>query len=550
MDNWEETSSTVRKNLNIRDLASPDIASYHQPLLIMIARLKLAARGFSSSSLRRKDKNKDLLRKLGSILQKGKVGDGSEKGRTVTELDLDTPTEPLKSQELALDATVKNNIDELEDSYETLAFMTRDDVAIQENFDEGSQFGSFPSEHFLDRRALIRSLPDEIDILETPWEEIERIYLLLNKLDEDKAVHMKYMSRFGMDHKDLQAKLRLGSNLDDMCKAGRRGEKYEVPKGMERVFKRLYPYNVVGFDRSILGVPTRSGRHRIPDSEGFPQELITDVRPFDTKVLVHKVDVNFLEDDQLKESISPYDSKPMPPEDLLRDVGKPIFIDNIDNYRKVEHPSTPFLSKIEKETLLIKDSLYLEIARKMIPSGVDLVNFNAPKLRTNEFVVASKDHSATPASGPTTSYRFKYFDVIPVYGILLSTRKDWSTLYKHLFKVMLINLDEHIDVLTRIKYQLPEDAHDFLRKLYGKIHLVLRDVLMPMAVGCKLLVPPEYDAVVHKHILSNNFLRIYWMQYPRTGAGFGGRDYTSGVRRRSPKFSVLTLDPAQLRPRQ
>lgn len=210
--------------------------------------------------------NKDQLRKLGSILQKGKVGDQADnETRKGTALKIDSRPEvpPSEADELPLDLAVKENIDELEDSYETIAFMTKDDVLIQENLDDGGQFGSFPSQHFLDRKALLRSLPDEVDLLDTPWEEIERIYSTLNRLDEDKAVHAKYMKRFGIEENDLLTKLRLGKNLDDMCKAGRRGEKYDVPKGLERVFKRLYPYNVVGFDRSLLGVPLRNGKHSL-----------------------------------------------------------------------------------------------------------------------------------------------------------------------------------------------------------------------------------------------------------------------------------------------
>ncbi|PVH20493.1 hypothetical protein CXQ85_002284 [Candidozyma haemuli] len=499
--------------------------------------------------------NKDQLRKLGSVLSKGKVGESTDKEtRKGTALNISTKNLPPPStiDESALDLAVKENIDELEDSYETVAFMTKDDVQIQENLDSGGQFGSFPSKHFLDRKALIRSLPDEVDMLDTPWEEIERIYSTLNRLDEDKAVHAKYMKRFGIDEKDLMTKLRLGRNLDDMCKAGRRGEKYDVPKGLERVFKRLYPYNVVGFDRSILGVPLRTGKHSLKSDDDenarkqIPEELVRDVRPFDTKVPVHKIDVNFFEEDQLKESISPYDSKPLPPEDLLRNIGKPLIFDDIDNYKKIEHPSVELLDRIEREALTLKDSLYLEIARKMIPSGTDVVNLNAPKLRTNEYVVASKDHHATTLSGPTLSYRYKYFDLVPVYGMLLTNRKHCNNLYKHLFKVILINLEEHIDVLTRIKYKSPEESQAFLGKLYAKIHRVVSDKLMPMAVDSRLRISLDYQAVIHKHIASFNFSRLYWLKAPQKPP-FGGRDYNRSVRRRAQKYNILILNPAHLK---
>lgn len=509
-------------------------------------------RHFSRSALALKNDNKNELKKLGSFLHKGKVGKGNggnlENPRTSADLDLDPA--PEQGRELALDLVVKENIDELEDNFETVAYMTKDDVAIQENFDQGNQFGSFPSEHFLDRSALIRSLPDEIDIFETPWEEIDRVYLLLRKLDEDRSLHQKYIQKFGIDPNDLITKLRMGSNLNDMCKAGRRGDRYEMPKGLERLFKRLYQYNVVGFDRSILGVPIRGGRHgdkgNKNGSGSFPVEMISDMRPFDTKVPVHKVDVNFFSDDQLKESILPYDSKPLPPEDLLRDVGKPLFFDTIDNYRKVEHPSLEFLTRVEKETLSLKDLLYLEIARKMIPTGVEAINSNMSKMKTNEYVIASKDHDATPTSGPTKSYRFKNFDLIPIYGIVLGTVRHYNNLYKHLFKVILINLDEHIDVLTRIKYSLAEQSQAFMGKLYDKIHRIISTKLMPMAVGHRLKVPRKYHAVLHKHILSLNFLRICWIKKPKTGLRLGRKDFSRNVRRETLRLNVLILNPLHL----
>lgn len=223
-----------------------------------------------------------------------------------------------------------------------------------------------------------------------------------------------------------------------------------------------------------------------------------------------------------------------------------MLFDDIDNYKKIEHPSVELLDRIERETLTLKDSLYLEIARKMIPLNTDVVNLNAPKLRTNEYVIALKDHHATALSGPSLSYRYKYFDLVPVHGMLLTSRKHCNNFYKHLFKVILINLEEHIDVLTRIKYKLPEESQAFLSKLYGKIHRVISDKLMPMAVDCRLKFSLEYQGVIHKHIKSLNFSRLYWLTVPRKESS-GGRDYGRQVRRGVPRVKVYPLDLAQLK---
>lgn len=499
-------------------------------------------RPFSTSLPRRKDDYKKQLKNLGSVLLQGKVGDD----RPLTQLELETPDR----DDLSLDAAVKENIDELEDCFEKVAFMTKDDIAIQENLDGGRQFGGFSSEHFFDRRELIRSLPDEVDVQNTPWDEIHRVYRLLERLDRDAAVHAKYLKKFGIDDNDLITKLRMGHNLRDMCSSGRRGEKYEIAKGLERVFKKLYRYNVVGFDRSLVGVPLRTGKHAMvpgrDNEQDVPAELIRDMRPFDTKVPVHKVDVNFLDEDQLKESISPFDAKPLPAEELLRDVGKPIFFDSIDNYRKVDHPSVEVLDKIEKETLQLKDALYLEMARKMAPGGPDVVGFNSPKLKTNEWVIAARNHDATTVSGPTTSYQFRQFDLVPIYGMVLATVKHYNNLYKHLVRVMLINVDDHVDVLTRIKYQLAHEADAFTRKLCGKIHRIVADRLMPVALQHRLRVPKQYHAVLHKHNLMGNFLRICWVRKPGVGLKAERTDYTRTVRRGAKTLNILILNPTHL----
>lgn len=506
---------------------------------------KRPLRQFSTSLPRLKDEYKKQLKALGSVLQQGKVGEE----RAPTQLEL----EPQRGNQ-SLDAVVKENIDDLEDSFEKVAFMTKDDIAIQENLDGGRQFGSFSSDHFFDRRELIRSLPDEVDMTETPWDEIERVYQLLERLDRDAAVHAKYLKKFGIDDNDLVTKLRMGHNLRDMCSAGRRGEKYEISKGLERVFKKLYAYNVVGFDRSLVGVPLRGGKHSIKpakvgaENEGtskVPPELIRDMRPFDTKVLVRKVDVNFLDEDLLKESISPFDAKPLPAEELLREVGKPIFFSSIDNYRKVDHPSVEVLDKIEKEALQLKDALYLEMARKMVPGGAE-IGFNSPKMKSNEYVIAAKNHDATTASGPTISYQFRQFDLVPIYGLVLATVKHYNGLYRHLFRMMMINVEDHVDVLTRIKYQLAHEADAFLRKLYGKIHRVVADRLMPVALQHRLRVPKQYHAILHKYNLEGNFLRICWVRKPGVGLRAERTNHARTVRRSAKRLNILILNPAHL----
>ena len=62
----------------------------------------------------------------------------------------------------------------VQEAYETVAYMSVDDLEIQRNLDQGKQF-SFPSEHYLDRKKIIRSLPDEVDLFDLSGVNLEKI---------------------------------------------------------------------------------------------------------------------------------------------------------------------------------------------------------------------------------------------------------------------------------------------------------------------------------------------------------------------------------------
>lgn len=481
-------------------------------------------------------KNKDQLKQLGNFLQKGKVAAADGKIVPVHA----KPSAPDSAEMSALDECVDRKLDELDDSFATVAYMDKNDIKIQENFDEGRQFGAYPLLHFFNRKAVIRSLPDEIDLLETPWEEVQRVYAELQKLDDDQAVHSKYMKKYGIGHNDLIMRFRIGRNLYDLCKTGRRGEKYELPKALDRVFKNLYQYDVIGFDRSIVGVPLRAAKGA---ADAFPPELIRDIKPFLTKVPVHKVDVNSMDDDLKRECITPYDPKPLPAEEVLRDVGKPLFLDNIDDYQRFEHPLADLVSQLEKAVLQLRDQLYLEITQKTMHSGLGFVSFNSPRIKLSEYVLVLKNHDSSTATGPMTSYRFKFFDLVPVHGLLLTSIKHHNCLYKHFFKVILINLDEHIDVLMRVKYKLPDEAQTFIRRLYGQINRVIKLKMLPMTHRHRMRVSLQFDSVLYKPMTHTNFLRIYWLRRPGRS---GTRDPLKKLRRQLLKLNLLRLNLAKL----
>lgn len=485
-------------------------------------------RTFTSSNPRLKD-NRHPLQKLGHILQKGQVGTEERKPTT---LKLEADPEP--TEKLALEATAEKYSEELFDAYDKIAYMTHDEILIQSNLDGGNHFGSYPS-HFLDRKLLIKSIPDEIDVFNTPLEEIGRVYDVLRQLDEDKNVHWKYLEAYEVDSRDLRTRVRLASNLPSMCKAGRRHSPYEQAKGIENVHRQIFHYNVEGFDRSFLGVPLRSRKQE--PSKGFPQELIGDLRPFDSKVKIHKADVDIIERGQLEESVEPLGPKPPLADEMLRDIGRPLMVDDVNHYYKMELLHPKLLERIEIETRLQRDLLYTEIVRAMLPEVVSKLLLNPPLVRRNEYVL-------TLPGKNRMSYRYREFPMVPVYGIFLRSRSDTSKFCTHLYKVMMANLAEFIDVLMRNKYRLPRESEAFMRKLYLRIDRCIVDKILPVAFKYRFRAEKSqfshYDAVVRKSLTNTAFLRMYWISRPRTNAD-------SGIRRRSQKFTVVQLSSSLLK---
>lgn len=489
----------------------------------------ISLRAFSTSLSR--PRNKERLKRLGSILQKGKV----------------TPSDPLPptpTSTNALQDCVARHIDDINKSFDTVGYMSRDDITIQENLDGNAQFGTYPSQHFLNRKRVIRSLPDEIDLLETPGAEVDRIFNDISRLDADPALHAKQMKQYSIQYRDLITRYRIGRNLHDWCRAGRRGERFAPLRAMDRTFANLYEYNVVGFDRSILGVPLRP--HSMPSSPEtrcpFPKELISDIRPFETKVPVHKKDANKADPEQMRECVTPYDLRSLPEYAALREEGIPIMVDDVDDYQNLEHDLFHLVSQLEKAVLELRDQLDLEITQRRMLTGGSLVGFSARKVKTSEFVLVSKTRDYSFMRRRVGLYDYRHFDMLPVYGFLLSTYKHHNLLYKHLFKVLLINLDEHIDVLMRIKYQLPDDAQNFLRKLYGQINLVIKLKMLPQAHFHRMKMSQDFDAVVFKRIRSLNFLRIIWLKPPGAAPK---RNYKNG-RRLSQRLAVGRLIQAKM----
>lgn len=487
-------------------------------------------RAFSLSISAHKNNNKIQLKNLGSILLKGKVGQQDSESKANKHVEV---VPQPKNAQTYLQDFVDVHSEDLENSSFIIGYMSKDDIKLQECLDSGRQFGGSGSGLVLRRSTAIESLPEEIDVLKTPWEEIERVYGVLKELDNDQRIHFKYKKRLSIDTKSLLAVR--NKKLTDMCKFARRDQKRQLLP-VELAFESIFQYNVVGFDRSFGGVPLQTGKHAFTDSKKgpqFPIEFLEDSRPFDTKIPIHKKEVNFMEDDALEETLMPHDLKPNSPEEILRMEGKPIMVDNIDDYNTLPHLLKELEAKIEDEILKLQRLLSSEITRSTMSLFQTL-----KELKRNEFVLVSRSPLATKYTGPTFKYALKFFDLAPFYGTLLLTRKHWKSLVKHLYKVIMLNISEQVDSLTRIKYKLPADRRAFLERTYSQVQHVIHKQLMPIFMQQRLDIPAHVNAVTYKQMEHTSFLRLYWLKKPNRG----GAKKPSSLERR--KALYLEIDRA------
>lgn len=448
-------------------------------------------RHFSQSHRAFKGSKKDALRSLGATLHKGKVQ--SEK-------------EPETS--------------EIQKAYDSVSHMTTEDVQIQANLDQGKQFQSFPSEHFLDRKRILRGIPDEIDIFNTSDDEIRRIYDNLDKLDKDKSVQFKYYKRYLKQYSDPFSHIIQEFNgIDSKFRMLRRREvdSLMLSPGLFIFRDNLlsHPYNVVGFDRSILGLPLRTGKQLV--QKCYPQEFIEDLQMFRKKIPVHKRDLDFIEAEEAVSNVDPSRLAQRGESDIdavLNDINHRITatrstfaVHAIDDYQPI--PITQSLqSRIVSEILAMKLQLQQEIETAMTAGGPRLLLFSQDDIRTSFFKLCqSTSYRPTEASGiVVVKYLVRDLSILPPFFFTMNSVRQKGRLQRHLMKLFFLNLEDQIDTLMRIKYDTNSDMARFMKKLSNKVRKVVNSGLADIATKKDLPV----DAVVYRPILNRPFKRILW----------------------------------------
>lgn len=423
---------------------------------------------------------------------------------------------------------------QVQEAYETVAYMSVDDLEIQRNLDQGKQF-SFPSEHYLDRKKIIRSLPNEVDLFDLSSVNLEKIYNDLRKLDEDKSVQLKYYKKYLRNYDDLINNLIQEFNgINSKFKSLRREEIANLslsPSAFyykENLFNQ--PYNVVGFDRSISGLPLRTGKSKLTDV-CYPKEFIEDLQMYRKKIPIHKRDLNFLEQEKDSVNIDPkyLNKRPIRNEfddnfnkflDIIYENEVPQFTihyENVDQYNLLPNISQELYDDFENEIFQLRSFLQSQIKSHITKNGSKILLFGNQEIKTNQFKLCEvlKPNHLNASSLLVINYNLKQFNAFPNYSALLNSRRQVKNLSNHLFKLFLINLEDQIDTLIRMKYHGSNDMKNFMKHLKSTIRSTIKKKLIPSCITKIKQRQPYYhiDALIHMVSSSSHFKRIYWKDY-------------------------------------
>ncbi|KAI3403346.2 hypothetical protein KGF56_003934 [Candida oxycetoniae] len=474
---------------------------------------------------------------------------------------------------------------------ESLHQMSLEDLIFQIGLDGDGPFMSLENPHFVNSKKILCSIPDSLDLFNPKdMAKVDEIYAKLNKLDSNPQMHQKFLKRFFFDYNNdlilLSQHLR---GISSKFKQLRRNEtdKFKPESTIYELIhdKMKYAYNVVGFDRSCLGMPLRSNM----ETGVYPREFIQDLPHFDHKIHLKKTDFNFAEKDACinvdPNKVTPlkdlydYENRDFNRHDeynndddddegsrrgkgggvystletktgvkythkathqyLSDNLGLPrqyIPIKNCYSYRRLKLNNHQITNRIEQEIRIMKKLLTDEIKATIESSNIVLMStnqtFHQDAIKSNQYILCEiKDKL------PGTIFIWKSFSILPLYFILPLTKRRERTLITHLYKLFLINLEDYINILFKIKYDHTRDVTKFMKTLLKNIgHTIQfrlwryfkinkRTISSSAAAAAAIsslnssislpLLKSKYkqkQAVVYSPFTDSCFKRIYWIK--------------------------------------
>lgn len=503
--------------------------------------------------------------------QKGDIQPVDEKqnknNKNAKENEVDEVAEEEEDDDINLSSTLPTNqIDE----FESYAVLSKQEFLFQMGLDGDKPFMSFHNPNYIDSKRILRNLPDQIDALNPEdMKRVEEIYNELQKLDSNPALHEKFLKRYFYDYdNDLMKLGQYIRGINSKFKMLRRNESEKFnPESMIHEYvndKFKHPYNVVGFDRSLIGMPLRP--NTMEKKTVLPREFVQDLPVFDSKINLKKFDLNFTEKDgcinidptfvtPLKE-LYDYENKnysgggggggsggiyspsaKSPAQQathayLTSKLGLPrynIQIDDTEDYNRLKLNNHQITNRIEQEIRVMKKSLLEEIRTTVESSNAHLMSSDTHNdyIKSNQYILCAIKEELRG-----TIYIWKSFSILPVHFMLPLTKRRERLLINHLFKLFLINIEDKIEILFKIKYDRARDTQKFMKNIIKNIGHVIKFRLWryfkttknslnassaAATISSSIQLPllktnfQNKQAVIYSPFAKSPFKRIYWI---------------------------------------
>ncbi|KAI5957692.1 hypothetical protein KGF57_002958 [Candida theae] len=543
-------------------------------------------------------KDEKVLKNLADSFQKGDIEPVDEKhnksksknGKNSKEQEGEQDDDEDSSQSSLLPT---NHIEE----FESYSVMNKQQFLFQMGLDGDKPFMSFHNPHFVDSKRILRNLPDQIDVLNPEdMKRVNEVYDQLQQLDSNPALHEKFLKRYFYDYENDLMKLgQFMRGINSKFKMLRRNESEKFnPESVIHEYvndKMKHPYNVVGFDRSFIGMPLRKEPHLPSNKPVLPREFVQDLPAFDSKITLKKFDLNFMERDgcvnvdptfvtPLKELYdyenknysgggiySPSTSKTATAQRathayLTSKLGLPRFniqIGDTEDYNRLKLNNHQITNRIEQEIRVMKKSLLEEIKTTVESSNAHLMSSDTHNdyIKSNQYILCAVKEELRG-----TVYIWKSFSILPVYFMLPLTKKRERHLINHLFKLFLINIEDKIDILFKIKYDRARDTQKFMKNVIKNIGHTIKFRLWryfkttknslnassaAATISSSIQLPllktnfKHKQAVVYSPYKKSPFKRIYWVSRKPRGIAAASRQHRQQLRKSSSSVDYAVI---------
>ncbi|EMG46475.1 hypothetical protein G210_3276 [Candida maltosa Xu316] len=518
---------------------------------------RIPIRSFGRSHVLLKDeKHKQNLRDLASALQSGTINGKAKKNDK--EVDEDLKKKPNKKSRKSSKVSNEKHLAMLmEDAYRIISSMSDEQILMQVAFDGDKPFLSFRADGMIIRQLWFNEIPDTLDVLNPDdMAKVEEIYAKLEKLDADKTMHQNFFYKAHFNYNGIVIELdQYLKGMNAKFKQIRRGESLQYSP-YSTIYEHisegaLYPYNVLGFDKSLAGLPLSQE----PMKKVYPREFVQDLaQPGSTTIHLKKYDVNPQNSRAYDPNLDPRNIIPLKyltqksrknTRDTRRDIINEqrvlhslstLTIVTSYNQFKLKYTNNPFkgIAKSLEEEVKTKVRLLNEKLKDALSAANITLLSPDDAMGKGDIATALRNFlhlvPATKIDG-IQSYYISHggFNIIPNY-LTFTNHKKMSLrlrkkLHNHLFKTFLINLNPLLELQEKLTTMTEDEKlasrnaiikdirHIFDKRLntnFNKIFTKREDSRKHVSMF-KHDNLDGLDAIIFEPYADRRFKRIYWI---------------------------------------